>query len=77
MTSNEFSKFLRKMINDGHNCGYGIVSDDDEEDDFINLMLDKYGGYIEEKNQHKKEPKELFTAEDFEKVCTELGLENE
>ena len=77
MTSNEFSKFLRKMINDGHNCGYGIVSDDDEEDDFINLMLDKYGGYIEEKNQHKKEPRELFTAEDFEKVCTELGLENE
>lgn len=77
MTSNEFSKFLRKMINDGHNCGYGIVSDDDEEDDFINLMLDKYGGYIEEKNQHKKEPRELFTDEDFEKVCTELGLENE
>lgn len=76
MTSNEFSKFLKRMINDGHNCGYRIVSDN-EEDDFINLMLDKYGSYIEEKNQHKKEPKELFTTEDFEKVCTELGLENE
>lgn len=75
MTSNEFSKFLRKMINDGHNCGYGIVSDNDDEDDFIDLMLEKYGGYIEGK--HKKEPKELFTAEDFEKVCTDLGLENE
>ena len=76
MTSNEFSKFLKRMIDEGHNCGYGIVSDN-EENDFINLMLDKYGSYIEGKNQHKKEPKELFTTEDFEKVCTDLGLENE
>lgn len=74
MTSNEFSNFLKRMINQGHSSGCGIVSD---EDDFINSLIDKYDSYIEEKNQYKKEPKELFTTEDFEKVCTDLGLENE
>lgn len=74
MTSNEFSNFLKRMINQGHSSGYGIVSDEDE---FISSIIDKYESYMEEKNQYKKEPKELFTDEDFEKVCTDLGLENE
>ena len=66
MTSNEFSNFLKRMINQGHSIGCGIVSD---EDDFINSLIDKYDSYIEEKINIRKNQKNFLLLKNLKKFA--------
>lgn len=83
MSNNEFDEFINQIYHKpsgsyspGSSNPYSARNK--AIDDLIKSLTEqaeKYCDEIDQKRKGKYQPK--FTAEDFEKVCTDLGLENE